>query len=66
MIKALRPLYKPLSEPLLKKILAESYELLEKYGMFVENKEAMNLFKQAGAQINEQENREACKEALML
>jgi trimethylamine--corrinoid protein Co-methyltransferase len=65
MIKALRPQYKPLSEPLIKKILEESYELLEKYGVFVENKEAKNLLKQAGAQINEQENRVYIKQELV-
>ncbi len=65
MIKALRPQYKPLSEPLLKKILAESYELLEKYGVFVENKEAKKLLKQAGVQINEKENRAFIKQELV-
>lgn len=65
MIKALRPQYKPLSEPLLKKILSESYELLEKYGVFVENKEAKNLLKKAGAQINEDENRVYIKNELV-
>ncbi|MFW6140813.1 MAG: trimethylamine methyltransferase family protein [Acidobacteriota bacterium] len=65
MIKALRPQYKPLSKPLLKKILTESYALLEKYGVFVENKEAKNLLKKAGAQINEDENRVFIKQELV-
>jgi len=65
MIKTLRPQYKPLSKPLLEKILSESYQLLEKYGIFVENKEAKKLLKSAGAKINEDENRVFIKKELV-
>jgi len=52
MIKATRPQLKLLSDELIQKILDEAYEVLEKKGVFVENKEALSLFSQAGAKID--------------
>jgi len=57
MIKTQRPKYRLLNEAFVKKIVNESYQLLEKYGVFVENKEAFTLLKNAGAKTNEPENR---------
>jgi len=65
MIKPIRPKYKPLSDKLIKKILNECYLLLEKYGVFVENKEAVKLLKNAGALLDESENRIYIKNELV-
>ncbi|MBD3413651.1 MAG: hypothetical protein GF421_04365 [Candidatus Aminicenantes bacterium] len=65
MIKALRPKYELLSESFIKKILNECFELLEKYGVFVENQEAVKLFKQAGAEVHEPEQRVFIKPELV-
>ncbi len=65
MIKTIRPKYEPLSKGLLKKILSESFILLEKYGVFVENKEAGALLKNAGAKVNEKAHRICIKSSLI-
>jgi trimethylamine---corrinoid protein Co-methyltransferase len=65
MIKPIRPKYKPLSDKLIKKILNECYLLLEKYGVFVENIEAVKLLKNAGAPLDESENRIYIKNELV-
>ena len=52
MINPLRPSIKLLSDSLLKKIVDESYQLLERVGIFIENQEAMSLFLQAGAKTD--------------
>jgi trimethylamine--corrinoid protein Co-methyltransferase len=57
MIPTLRPSVRFLSDALLKKIVDESYELLQRVGVFVENAEAVNLLRQAGARVNENARR---------
>jgi trimethylamine---corrinoid protein Co-methyltransferase len=52
MIAPLRPSVKLLSEPLLQKIIEEAYQLLERPGIFVENREATNLLLEAGAKVD--------------
>jgi trimethylamine--corrinoid protein Co-methyltransferase len=53
MIKAKRPKLELLSRPFIKKIVAEALVLLEKQGVFVENKEALRLLREAGMKIDE-------------
>jgi len=53
MIKAKRPKLELLSLPFIKKIVAEGLALLEKQGVFVENKEALRLLREAGMKIDE-------------
>lgn len=53
MIKAVRPRLRLLNEDLVKKIVNEAFGLLEKTGVFVENKEAIDLLKEAGQKIDE-------------
>jgi trimethylamine--corrinoid protein Co-methyltransferase len=48
MIPTIRPKLELLSRELIKKIIEEALVILEKQGLFVENKEALNLFKEAG------------------
>jgi trimethylamine--corrinoid protein Co-methyltransferase len=57
MIPPLRPSVKILSEALSKKIIDEAYQLLERTGVFVENKEALGLLGEAGAGIEESSRR---------
>ncbi len=57
MIEPLRPSTKMLSESLLKKIVEESHVLLEQTGVFVENQEAIKLFRTAGVKIDESSRR---------
>jgi len=65
MIKAIRPKLNLLSNELIQKILDEAYEVLEKKGVFVENKEALSLFRQAGAKIEESSQRVFIKPELV-
>lgn len=53
MIEPLRPSIRLLSDAFLKKIVAEGYQLLERTGVFIENEEAMKLFRAAGAKIDD-------------
>ena len=53
MIPTLRPSVRFLSDALIKKIVDESYLLLERVGVFVENAEAVNLLRQAGARVDD-------------
>lgn len=53
MINAVRPRLRMLSEDLVKKIVDEALGLLEKTGVFVENKEAHKLLKEAGQKMDE-------------
>ena len=53
MIKPKRPKLELLSQPFIKKIVAEALALLEKQGVFVENKEALRLLREAGMKIEE-------------
>jgi trimethylamine--corrinoid protein Co-methyltransferase len=48
MIPTIRPKLELLSRELIKKIIEEALVILEKQGLFVENKEAFDLFKEAG------------------
>jgi trimethylamine--corrinoid protein Co-methyltransferase len=57
MIKTIRPKLEFLSEELIRKILDEAYEILEKQGVFVENQEALALLKEAGMKVDEQSQR---------
>jgi trimethylamine--corrinoid protein Co-methyltransferase len=52
MIEAVRPKLELLSKDLIKKIIEEALVILEKQGVFVENKEALELFKGAGMKID--------------
>ncbi len=57
MIETIRPKLEFLSEKLIRKILDEAYEILEKQGVFVENQEALTLLKEAGMKVDEQSQR---------
>jgi len=57
MIKTLRPKLEFLSKEFIQKILGEAFEILEKQGVFVENKEAMELLKEAGMRVDEKAHR---------
>ena len=57
MNKTIRPKLELLSRELIEKILDEAYVLLETEGIFVENREALELFKEAGTKIETQSNR---------
>ncbi|MCP2605276.1 trimethylamine methyltransferase family protein [Candidatus Aminicenantes bacterium AH-873-B07] len=52
MIKSIRPEIKLLSEELINKILDETYYILEKKGVFLENEEAIKLLYNSGAKID--------------
>lgn len=57
MIKTQKPKLELLSEDLIKKILDEALILLEKHGVFVENRKALDLLKQNGAKIDKEGQR---------
>lgn len=57
MIKPIKPELKFLGRELIQKILEEAYHVLEKKGVFVENKEALSLFSEAGMKIEESSQR---------
>jgi len=57
MIKAKRPKLEFLSKEFIQKILNEAYYILEKHGVFVENQEALELFKEAGMNIKNSSQR---------
>jgi trimethylamine--corrinoid protein Co-methyltransferase len=57
MIKPLRPSIRLLSNSLLSKIVDESYQLLERTGVFIENREATRLLLDAGARIDASSSR---------
>ncbi len=52
MLSTIRPKLELLSKELINKIIEEAYIILEKQGIFVENSEALGLFKEAGMKIN--------------
>lgn len=52
MIKTVRPKLKLLGENLIRKIIDEALIILEGHGVFIENKEALQLFKEAGMKID--------------
>jgi len=51
MIKTKRPKLEFLSMEFIQKILSEAYYILEKQGVFVENREALDLLKEAGMNV---------------
>jgi len=57
MIKTIRPKLEFLSKEFIQKIIEEAHEILEKQGVFVENKEALRLFKEAGMRVEAQTQR---------
>ncbi len=57
MIKTVRPKLELLSEELIKKIIDEALLILEKQGVFIENKEALLLFKESGMRVDDEEKR---------
>lgn len=57
MIPAVRPKIELLSPELVKKIIDEALIILEKQGVFVENREAVKLFREAGMKVEEQTQR---------
>jgi len=52
MIKALRPKLALLSNELIQKIIDEAYSILENQGVFIENEEALDLFREAGMKVD--------------
>lgn len=52
MTAAKRPKLELLSKPFIEKIVEEAFHVLENTGIFVENKEALSLFSEAGARID--------------
>lgn len=57
MIKTSRPKLEFLSKRFIQKIIEEAYDILEKHGVFVENKEALKLLKEAGMKVDIQMKR---------
>jgi trimethylamine--corrinoid protein Co-methyltransferase len=65
MIKTIRPRLELLSRRLIEKIIDEAYEILEKTGIFVENKNALKLFEQAGMKVDKKSQRVHLKRRLV-
>jgi trimethylamine--corrinoid protein Co-methyltransferase len=57
MISAKRPKLELLNKTFIEKIIEEAYYILENTGIFVENKEALLLFSEAGMRIEDAHNR---------
>ena len=57
MTETIRPKLEFLREELIRKILDEAFEILEKQGVFVENREALELLKDAGMKVDESTQR---------
>jgi len=57
MIKTIRPKVELLNKDFIEKIINEALDILEKQGVFVENKEALGLFKEAEMKIEESAQR---------
>lgn len=57
MIPAKRPKLEPLSREFIEKIINEALGVLETTGIFVENKETVDLFKQSGMKVDESTHR---------
>ncbi len=51
MIKTHRPKLELLSNELIQKIIDEAYIILENQGVFIENEEALALFREAGMKV---------------
>jgi trimethylamine--corrinoid protein Co-methyltransferase len=52
MIKTFRPKIELLSKELIQKIIDEAYSILENQGVFIENEEALDLFREAGMKVD--------------
>jgi trimethylamine--corrinoid protein Co-methyltransferase len=65
MIKTIRPKLELLSRRFIEKIIDEAYEILEKQGIFVENKEALKMFSQAGMKVDKKTHRVHLKRRLV-
>jgi trimethylamine--corrinoid protein Co-methyltransferase len=65
MIKPRRPKLELLGRPFIKKIVAEAQALLEKQGVFVENREALRLLAEAGMKVDESAKRALFKPELV-
>jgi len=57
MIPKIRPKLKLLGDELIKKIIDEALIILEKQGVFIENREALELLRDAGMQVDEPSKR---------
>lgn len=57
MISKIRPKLELLSKDFIQKIIDEALVILEKQGIFVENQEALELFKEAGAKVDDSTQR---------
>jgi trimethylamine--corrinoid protein Co-methyltransferase len=65
MIKTIRPKLELLSRRFIEKIIDEAHEILDKQGIFVENKEALKLFSQAGMKVDKKTHRVHLKRRLV-
>jgi trimethylamine--corrinoid protein Co-methyltransferase len=52
MISTLRPKLELLSKELIQKIIDEAYRILENQGVFIENQDALDLFREAGMRVD--------------
>jgi trimethylamine--corrinoid protein Co-methyltransferase len=52
MMKTIRPRLELLSNELIQKIIGEAYSILETQGVFIENEEALGLFRAAGMKVD--------------
>ena len=57
MIKTVRPKLELLSNEFVEKIISEACDILERQGVFIENQEALMLFKESGMKIDESRQR---------
>jgi trimethylamine--corrinoid protein Co-methyltransferase len=65
MIKTIRPKLELLSRRFIEKIIDEAYEILDKQGIFVENKSALKLFERAGMRVDKKSQRVHLKRRLV-
>ncbi len=65
MIKTIRPKLELLSRRLIEKIVDEAYEILDKQGIFVENRNALRLFEGAGMKVDKRAERVYLKRRLV-
>lgn len=57
MIQTVRPKLELLSKDLIQKIIDEALVILEKQGIYIENEEAIKLFKEAGMKVDDSTQR---------
>jgi len=65
MVKTIRPKLELLSRRFIEKIVDEAYEILDNQGIFVENKEALKLFSEAGMKVDRKTHRVHLKRRLV-